>query len=161
MGINRAPFQVPVPNTPVIGEFTQEEMAQVMHTAFTRMQALRDAGQKEYAHGPAFGNFNRLAKKLHLPREKVLWVYLAKHLDGIEAFLNGHSSQREDVIGRIDDARVYLTLLEGMITEDRRNAYTQRQLAAQGSGQISLSESESIRPEASENPQVLQHIPGG
>ena len=102
--------------------YSRERMAEVAEETFGRLEKLMEAGQQEYAHGPAFGNFNRLAAQLQLPREKVLWTYLQKHLDGIVAHLNGHRSQREDVIGRIDDARVYLTLLEGMILEDRENA---------------------------------------
>lgn len=87
---------------------------------WAKLQALRQAGQKEYAGGEnAFGNFERLAAKLQLPREKVLWVYLTKHLDGIEAWLNGHKSQREPVTGRIEDAIVYLLLLHAMASEER------------------------------------------
>lgn len=78
---------------------------------FPRLRALRDAGQAEYAHGQAFGNFTRLGTQLDLPPMKVLWVYLQKHMDGIASYLKGHVSQREDVAGRIEDAIVYLMLL--------------------------------------------------
>ena len=37
-----------------------------------------------------------------------------KHIDGINAWVKGHESQREDVTGRIKDAIVYLCLLWGM-----------------------------------------------
>lgn len=83
-----------------------------------KLRALREAGQKEYAGGTnAFGNFERLGAALQLPREKILWVYLVKHLDGIQAWLNGHKSQREPVTGRIEDAIVYLLLLHAMASE--------------------------------------------
>ena len=100
------------------------------------MQTARDAGQKEYAHHKdnVFANFERVAKKLGDPisrpdipkedpvcskitRERVLLVYLLKHIDGICAHVDGHESQREDVRGRIKDAMVYLMLLWGMIEE--------------------------------------------
>ena|SRR2546428_6381543 len=97
---------------------TQEQMANIMELMANEEQQTRAAGQKEYAHGDAFGNFNRLASSLNMDRKTVLWVYLQKHLDGILAYLNGHKSQREDVRGRIMDARVYLALLRGMIEED-------------------------------------------
>ena len=45
-------------------------------------------------------------------------VYLMKHIDGINAWVKGHKSQREDVTGRIKDAIVYLCLLWGMANEE-------------------------------------------
>ncbi len=81
---------------------------------------VRDAGQKEYAHGRdnVFANFERGANALEISREKVLMTYLLKHIDGISAYVKGHKSQREDVRGRLTDAIVYLTLLWGMIAEE-------------------------------------------
>jgi hypothetical protein len=98
---------------------TREEMAAHMDTLHENEMFLREAGQKEYAHDEdnAFGNFERLAKDLNEDREFILWVYLAKHLDGIKSHLKGHRSQRESVQGRISDARVYLAILSGMIHE--------------------------------------------
>ncbi len=88
---------------------------------------MREAGQKEYArkNSNAFANFERVADYIDSSREKVLMVYLLKHIDGISSFVNGHHSQREDVRGRITDAIVYLCLLWGMIEDDKtksRNA---------------------------------------
>lgn len=81
---------------------------------------LREAGQKEYAHEEdnAFANFERVAEYLDISREQVLMVYLLKHIDGIAAWVKGHKSQREDVTGRIGDARVYLGLLYAMAREE-------------------------------------------
>ena len=45
-------------------------------------------------------------------------VYLLKHIDGIASHIDGHTSQREAVEGRITDAIVYLFLLYGMVIED-------------------------------------------
>ncbi len=80
----------------------------------------RDAGQKEYAHdvNNVFANFERVAEALNTTREKVLMVYLLKHIDGISAYTNGMKSQREDVRGRLTDAIVYLMLLWGMVADD-------------------------------------------
>ena len=76
----------------------------------------RDAGQKEYAHTETnvFANFERVANSLDISKEQALMVYLMKHIDGINAWVKGHQSQREDVTGRIKDAIVYLCLLWGM-----------------------------------------------
>jgi hypothetical protein len=80
----------------------------------------RDAGQKEYAHDEdnVFANFERVANALDTSREKVLMVYLLKHIDGISAYSKGHKSQREDVRGRLTDAIVYLMLLWGMVADE-------------------------------------------
>ena len=87
-----------------------------------KMRSMRDEGQKEYAQDidNVFANFERIGEQLHIDRQQVLWVYLAKHIDGIASFINGHKSQREDVRGRITDVLVYLTLLWGMIDEDEK-----------------------------------------
>ena len=80
----------------------------------------RDEGQKEYAHTEenVFANFERVANSLDISKEQALMVYLMKHMDGINAWIKGHKSQREDVTGRIKDAIVYLCLLWGMATEE-------------------------------------------
>jgi hypothetical protein len=72
--------------------FTKNDMAEVMEEVFAECRHLREAGQKEYANGPAFGNFERLAVMLDTPREKVLWTYLMKHIDGIVSWIKGHKS---------------------------------------------------------------------
>lgn len=101
---------------------TRSEVASVMERVFGECEKLRGAGQKEYAHdeGNAFANFERVANDLGISREKVLWTYAMKHRDGIVAHLNGHTSQREDVRGRINDLIVYLCLLTAMLDENEK-----------------------------------------
>ena len=102
-------------------KFTQETLAEHMRKIFDEeIMALREAGQKEYAghEDTPFGNFERLEKDLDMNRKKILWVLAMKHRDGIASFLKGHTSQREDVRGRINDFIVYLFLLRGMVDED-------------------------------------------
>jgi hypothetical protein len=83
------------------------------------IKSTRDSGQKEYAHTESnvFANFERVAEGLNISKEQALMVYLMKHMDGINAWIKGHKSQREDVTGRIKDAIVYLCLLWGMAEE--------------------------------------------
>ena len=104
---------------------TQGEMMEIMETVFGECDALRAAGQQEYAHiqTNAFSNFERLATDLEMDRKAVLWVYAMKHRDGIAAFIKGHKSQREDVRGRINDLIVYLCLLRGMVEEDEKEEF--------------------------------------
>ena len=99
---------------------TKNQMREVMEGLQEEEMKMREAGQKEYAHndGNAFANFERVAEQTGMTREQVLFVYLLKHIDGIAAYIKGHRSQREDVVGRVVDARVYLALFAGMVTED-------------------------------------------
>jgi len=85
-----------------------------------KVKKTRDEGQKEYAHTEenVFANFERVAASLDISKEQALMVYLMKHMDGINAWIKGHKSQREDVTGRIKDAIVYLCLLWGMASEE-------------------------------------------
>ena len=82
----------------------------------------RDAGQKEYAHTEdnVFANFDRIGKSIDTISDKVLMIYLLKHIDGINAHIKGHTSQREDVTGRIKDSIVYLFLLWAMIDGEKQ-----------------------------------------
>ena len=80
----------------------------------------RESGQKEYAHKKdnVFANFERIGEAVGISREKVLMVYLLKHVDGIKAYVNGYKSQREDIRGRLSDIIVYSMLLWGMVEEN-------------------------------------------
>ena len=92
----------------------------LLENIFRRVKNMREAGQKEYAQDEdnCFANFERIAKLQDISREQVLLTYLFKHIDGIASHIKGHTSQREDVRGRITDAIVYLTLLWGMIDQN-------------------------------------------
>jgi hypothetical protein len=88
-----------------------------------KVAKVRKSGQNEYAHDEdnVFANFDRIADALNTSREKVLMTYLLKHVDGIKAYVNGYTSQREDVRGRISDIIVYSMLLWGMIEDKDSN----------------------------------------
>jgi hypothetical protein len=98
---------------------TKGEFSVLLNKIQEEERLVRAQGQQEYAHKDlnAFDNFERLSNELGISREKVLWIYLKKHLDGILAWINGHRSQRESVQGRIKDARMYLALLRGIAEE--------------------------------------------
>ena len=101
---------------------TKADMVIVMDKVLAKCKAMREAGQKEYAHREenAFANFERVAERLGMTREQVLLVYFEKHVDGIHSYIQGHQSQRESVRGRIYDAIVYLCLLHGMVDENEQ-----------------------------------------
>ena len=97
----------------------KEEFNELFLDIMMKVKKTRDEGQKEYAHTEenVFANFERVAESLDISREQSLMVYLMKHIDGINAWVKWHRSQREDVTGRIKDAIVYLCLLWGMARE--------------------------------------------
>lgn len=96
------------------------EHNELLEDIFDEVRKIRLAGQKEYAHDKdnCFANFERIANLQGLSRETILMTYVFKHIDGIQSYVKGHKSQREDVRGRIVDIIVYLTLLWGMADQD-------------------------------------------
>ena len=96
------------------------EMLGMINGIFTHVEQMHTEGQKEYAmtEDNVFANFQRIANQTGLNQKMVLWVYLMKHVDGIASHIKGHTSQREDVRGRLTDAIVYLCILWGMIEEE-------------------------------------------
>lgn len=111
------------PSTPDTGsrQWLRERVEEVY---MREVAATFDEGQDEYAGAAdnAFGNFDTIAEDLGVDPEKVLWTYAMKHRMGIDSYLRGHKSQREDVRGRITDLIVYLFILWGMIDRESENA---------------------------------------
>jgi hypothetical protein len=97
-------------------------MENLIQEIFQKIQETREAGQKEYARDKnnAFANFERVASYSNIKKEKVLLIYLLKHIDGIASHIDGHFSYRENIRGRITDAIVYLCLFWGMEDEKIR-----------------------------------------
>jgi hypothetical protein len=62
-------------------------------------------------------NFHRLAKKLNLKPETILWVYLTKHLDSIETYIREGKLESEPIENRIIDSVNYLLILQSLIKE--------------------------------------------
>jgi len=86
----------------------------------TQVNRMKDTKGKEYSNSESrFGNFNRIAAELGLTNIQVAWVYTKKHLDGIASYCRTEKILSEPIEGRIVDAIVYLTLIAGMIEEER------------------------------------------
>lgn len=79
---------------------------------------------EEYARSEddQLANFKRQAAELGLDPEKVLAVFLNKHLDAIKSFIKTGQVLSEPIQGRIDDAILYLILLKAMIVEKEEQA---------------------------------------
>lgn len=105
------------------------EFVNLLHECHASLVKLTGSKGEEYRVGDddQFANFKRQSKYLQLPMEKVLLVYLSKHLDSITNYVNTcpvdsdrewlGSGLSEPIEGRIDDAILYLVLLRGMVRE--------------------------------------------
>ena len=95
---------------------TKDKFDKLTKEIWEKVINTRKQGQNEYARsaGDVLANFKRIANWQGTNQENILMTYLLKHIDGINAWIKGHKSQREDVRGRIKDAIVYLCLLWGM-----------------------------------------------
>ena len=100
----------------------RETLHGLMDFIFKEVTRIRNAGQQEYARDldNVFANFERVASFIGESREKVLLTYMIKHIDGLCAYSDGHSSQREDVRGRLTDIIVYCILFWGMVEENAK-----------------------------------------
>lgn len=97
-----------------------KERSQIAKDAFERRLVILEGKGKEYANGEdANGNFKRLAPKLGLTPEQVLWVYAAKHIDSIETWLRTREEGMEGIIGRLDDLRNYVDILESIVRDEK------------------------------------------
>jgi hypothetical protein len=98
---------------------TFEEFDRFQEELLKEVVGMKDTKGREYSHSEdRFANFNRLSGRLGLPNTTIAWVYLTKHIDGIESYVkDGQTYSTEGVRGRIVDAIVYLTLIGGMIEE--------------------------------------------
>ncbi len=78
--------------------------------------------------GDRLDNFKRLSLELGISPQKVLWIYLKKHLDSISYYVRNGKLESESLESRIIDARVYLSLL----------------LALEKEQEVTIAESESL-----------------
>ena len=97
---------------------TYEDFDKLMDQMIAEEKAISLTKGKEYTQGKdRLDNFKRLAAELDISPLKVLWVYLKKHLDSIAHYVRTEKVLSEPIQGRIKDARVYLSLLRGLIEE--------------------------------------------
>lgn len=99
------------------------DFGKICKDVWERIEKLNRTKGEEYTGSEGAGNvhanFDRLSAKLKISPDKVLWVYLTKHLDSIENHINeaDQPTQRalsEPMEGRVDDAILYLLLWRAM-----------------------------------------------
>lgn len=90
----------------------------LLEKSHARELKLNGTKGKDYAGDEdALRNFKEAAAELGLTPEKVLGVYLHKHYSAIRTYIETGAVSSEGIEGRIDDARLYLALLEGLVVE--------------------------------------------
>lgn len=107
------------------------EFSSIVHEVHDKMVTLTHTKGLEYRAGDddQFANFKKQSVELNMPMEKVLMVYLSKHLDSIRNYVRNcpvshveHYDPKlsEPIEGRVDDAILYLILLRGMVRERKQ-----------------------------------------
>lgn len=100
-----------------------EEFEVYTQELLKKVHEMKRTKGKEYAGDKdRFDNFNRLGVKCGGMDRKLVWlVYFTKHMDAIESYIkSGREFSTESIEGRIVDAITYLTLLAGMIKEEKK-----------------------------------------
>lgn len=83
---------------------------------------LKGSDYSDAKGGNRLSNFERLSKRLDSTPEKILAVYLMKHIDAILTYCKDGQVSSEGIEGRILDARNYLALLRLMIESSKKDA---------------------------------------
>lgn len=99
---------------------TPQEFDQIREELGMKCDEILATKGTEYTRGEddRLSNFKRLAAELDIPPEKVLWVFLKKHLDTLNyAVCHNFDVESERFESRIVDARNYLDLLYGIFVE--------------------------------------------
>jgi hypothetical protein len=96
----------------------REAFTKLLKSAHARELELNSTKGKDYAgDDDALRNFKEAADDLGLTPEQVLGVYLHKHYSAIRSYIEHGALASEPIQGRIDDARLYLALFEGLVQE--------------------------------------------
>lgn len=80
---------------------------------------IADSKRPAYTIGSpdVLANFKRIGDRTNMSAEKVLDIYLLKHLDSITAYSDGSIDQAEPIVERFADAINYLLLKFALLVE--------------------------------------------
>jgi hypothetical protein len=97
----------------------KERFQRLLKDQLATLQALSTTKGEEYARAAddQLANFKRQAEELGVSQDKILAVFLNKHLDAIKYYIKTGETLSEPIEGRIDDAVLYLVMLKAMIVE--------------------------------------------
>lgn len=105
----------------------KERFKKLLTQQLETLQQLTAGKGEEYARSDdQLANFKRQAAEFGMEPEKVLAIYLNKHLDSIKTYIKHKApgsvyALSEPIEGRIDDAILYLCLLKAMVVEQKEN----------------------------------------
>lgn len=110
-----------------------EQFNQYLTTLLTECQHLLDTKGADYSGiEDRFLNFKKNGERLGMSKYQIWSVYFAKHIDAIFNAIKDNplepKTNSEALITRIQDAICYLTLMAGMMEEDKRARYAQEML---------------------------------
>ena len=98
----------------------KREFRNLLDATYQSLVNLTASKGEEYSRDTdQLANFKRQAEELNATPEKILMVYLNKHLDSIKSFVKTGKVHSEPIEGRIDDAILYLILLKGIVQDDQ------------------------------------------
>ena len=83
----------------------------------------RNKGADYASESDVLSNFKEEGQDLDLSPEKILEVYLNKHIRAIKKFIKTGKLESEPIESRIKDSRLYLALLQALIEEKSQNKY--------------------------------------
>ena len=99
---------------------TYEDFDKLLDKMIVEEKAIGNTKGVEYTQGKdRLDNFKRLSAEMGISPEMVLWVYLKKHMDSIAWWIKTGGVLSETIEERIKDARVYLSLLRGLVEEKK------------------------------------------
>lgn len=97
---------------------TFEDFDKLLESMFKDEREIGQSKGVEYTRGrDRLDNFKRLAGELDLDAKIVWWIYFKKHVDAILHYVVTGESDAEGIESRITDARVYLSLLRGLVED--------------------------------------------
>ncbi len=100
---------------------TNEARIKIIDEAIKRRKAIMDTKGNDYAGDSDVNmNFKRNAKLLGMRTQQIWAVYFMKHIDAIMTYVGDGKIESEPIIGRLDDARNYLDILECLMREGEK-----------------------------------------
>jgi len=103
---------------------TTQERIDFFREEFEKMMVISATKGVEYANDDHDANFNfkEISKQLGLTPEKVLWIYVKKHLQSVESYLRrGEVLSNEPIEGRIHDIILYNFILLSLLKEKKNS----------------------------------------
>ena len=95
-----------------------KDREKIFKDIWTRIEHTRNTKGLDYSGlDDVNSNFKRASKKYNISPEKVLMIYVDKHLDAITTYVNKGQLKGEPIDEKIDDVINYMGILLSLIKE--------------------------------------------